>query len=382
MFFMDLAAEPQLSSDEDDSSDSISVISKGRMGRKITKIVISYPSVDASGNHVRLSGAIYMHKDAKAFSELVLLCHQTNLALSEAPSSKARFFNEPLLCKDNPATVVFASDYLGFGSSAHYFHPYMNHSLAARNELDMFRAGLAFLREQGYTVVSPADGLKTYITGFSQGGAVALATQRLLEADSKLCNDVNFVGTYCGDGPYDLLATFQHYLTSGQVPIMVVVPYVLLGMYESYPEEFEGIDINDYFSDKARKADIVSFIRSRPNIFKGYWYVKRKLGTDIRNLMSDEAMDMNSHIMQVLLRCFAKQNLADGSWTPTHRVVFYHSPVDPLVPYVNTQNMLRVMSPGTYLVPDISRHKGHAAEYMNFQKTLPKGFYRVDTMQY
>ncbi|SFU97992.1 alpha/beta hydrolase family protein [Pseudoduganella namucuonensis] len=74
--------------------------------------------------------------------------------------------------------IVVAPDYAGYGASSLSYHPYLNAEQQAADMVDALRAARA---SYGVLGVRPAPRL--YITGYSQGGFVALATQRAIERD-------------------------------------------------------------------------------------------------------------------------------------------------------------------------------------------------------
>ena len=62
-----------------------------------------------------------------------------------------------------------------------------------------------------WTPESPQEGdWRSFATGYSQGGAVALAVQRHIE-EERLAETLHFQGSICGDGPYDLIETMRYY---------------------------------------------------------------------------------------------------------------------------------------------------------------------------
>jgi len=330
------------------------------------KIYITYPSVDAQGNAAMLTGVIYMPRQHGDFDEILLYCHQTATGNEDVPGGNGTFCLEPLVVSTSTSTVCFASDYVGFNASAEYNHPYMNNALAARNELDMMKAGLVYLKNKGYKVKSAAQGLETYAFGYSQGGGVALALHRLLEENKQLCEDINFCGSLCGDGPYNLETTFQKFIKDGTMAMPIVLPYVLLGMYESYPWDFGGIDIYDYMSEKCEEAEVIEYIESKPTIVEALLWMKKNIGNDISDIMSEEAMDPGSDIMTVLFKALERQNLTDGSWTPAHPVTIYHSKKDNVVSFSNAQEALDRFPPNVCHRSPLDADQNHIIEYMNF----------------
>ena len=93
--------------------------------------------------------------------------------------------------------VVVASDYLGYAQSSYPFHPYLNAESEAQVTIDAMRAARRLIALLG--VPEPT---RMVLTGYSQGGHVALATQRAIERDRPEGVAVDATGGM--SGPYDL----------------------------------------------------------------------------------------------------------------------------------------------------------------------------------
>lgn len=76
--------------------------------------------------------------------------------------------------------IVIAPDFAGYGSSTLPYHPYLNADQQSKDMIDALRAARTALP----TVAAPLtdDGEGLYITGYSQGGYVAMATHRAMQA--------------------------------------------------------------------------------------------------------------------------------------------------------------------------------------------------------
>lgn len=72
--------------------------------------------------------------------------------------------------------LVVAPDYAGYGASSLSYHPYLNAEQQAADMVDALRAARA-----AYAVLGVRPASRLYLTGYSQGGFVALATQRAIE---------------------------------------------------------------------------------------------------------------------------------------------------------------------------------------------------------
>lgn len=97
--------------------------------------------------------------------------------------------------------VVVSSDYLGLGQSSYGFHPYLHSATEASATIDALRAARSVLQR----LKTPLSG-KVMLSGYSQGGHAALATQREIEAH--LSREFHLVASAPISGPYALEQTF------------------------------------------------------------------------------------------------------------------------------------------------------------------------------
>ncbi|PPV06995.1 hypothetical protein XBLMG947_2071 [Xanthomonas bromi] len=97
--------------------------------------------------------------------------------------------------------VVVSSDYLGLGKSNYGYHPYLHSASEASATIDAMRAARSVLRRLN----TPLSG-KVMLSGYSQGGHTAAATQREIEAH--LSKEFHLVASAPISGPYALEQTF------------------------------------------------------------------------------------------------------------------------------------------------------------------------------
>lgn len=130
--------------------------------------------------------------------------------------------------------IVVAPNYLGYDTSSLDYHPYLNAEVQAGDMIDGLRAGLAFVGNAGTTTPSKA----LFVSGYSQGGHVAMATHKVLERDYASTFTVTAGAPM--SGPYNLVK-FGDTVTSptGQVNIggTLFMPYLV----RSYQNAYGGI---------------------------------------------------------------------------------------------------------------------------------------------
>ncbi|WP_025599436.1 alpha/beta hydrolase family protein [Burkholderia sp. WSM2230] len=106
--------------------------------------------------------------------------------------------------------IVAASNYAGYAGSNLSYHPYLNADQQSADMIDSLRAARVVLNGDGSRAAISENG-KLFITGYSQGGFVALATHRALQAAG-----VSVTASAPGSGPYALAATADA-IIAGQV---------------------------------------------------------------------------------------------------------------------------------------------------------------------
>lgn len=197
----------------------------------------NYPSVSTTGEATVLSSALFAWTPADrqttdSIESLHILCHITIAADNERPSSTdlGKSSEQALLLffpsreyTDHAGgeqadyvshCIVIAPDYEGYGVTKDIPHPYLAQRLTAQQVIDGVKYGLELYQKvakERDTLLPMKSDWRSFCMGYSQGGAVSLATQREIE-EQGLADEMHFQGSMCGDGPYDLLTTMRYYL--------------------------------------------------------------------------------------------------------------------------------------------------------------------------
>lgn len=160
---------------------------------------VRYRSQDERGRNVILSGLLVLPRGG-APKGLVIYNHGTTADRNLSPS---RFRGGAQGGENELAALAFASanyavampDYLGLGDHAGA-HPYPLAAVNARSAIDLIAPARAVAARHGVTI-----GPRLFVTGYSEGGAVALWTVRVLEAQHKT---MRVTASAPMSGPYDL----------------------------------------------------------------------------------------------------------------------------------------------------------------------------------
>ena len=137
--------------------------------------------------------------------------------------------------------IVVAPNYTGYDTSSLPYHPYLNGDAQAA---DMIDALVAARKALGHVLASgTTDGGKLFITGYSQGGYVAMATHKAMQAAS-----MTVTASAPMSGPYALEA-FADTVFFGRVNLYSTIFTPLLTT--SYQKSFGGMysATTDVFED-------------------------------------------------------------------------------------------------------------------------------------
>ena len=303
--------------------------------------IIHYSSTDGAGEEVILServvfpaGFDFTHSP----KGIALISHPTIGAQRESPTIDKDF----LIGLASLDYVTVFPDLMGFGVSRDRVHPYLCGVLTARQSIDGVLAALRFLDERGIAI---QDGGGIVNVGYSQGGASALAIHKYIE-NSCTEEEKGFLDlkvSYCGGGPYDLVATWDAYKEAESLAVSCTLPMSVLAFKEAYPQEMNGIDPYDCLVESLREADYLNkrILSKEYTVSLQSAHLKLVTGsTRMSAILSPAMMDQQSELHATFRDLLERNSIASG-WTPVKPVFFYHVKTDEVVPYVNMENALK-----------------------------------------
>jgi hypothetical protein len=278
---------------------------------------------------------------------------------------------------------VVMPDYEGYGETVNRAHPYLYQELTARQVVDGARAAYyAYNNDAGLKSIhlNFRKDWKSAICGYSQGGSVAMATQRFLEQNN-LDEELHLTGSICGDGPYDPIATLMYYVGSDQMDkimsMPVVLPLIVKGMLDTNPY-MRSHKAADYFNPKFLETGIMDWIGSKTkttgdiedafkklynegkNGDKNYYrdILEPNGSAKMRKIMNQNCYEYfldkynrykdkyktkegiplpdKRGVMEDLHLALASNDITNG-WTPRHHILLFHSTGDTTVPYDNAE---------------------------------------------
>ena len=392
-----------------------------------------YPSIDAAGKPITLSAmcACPPRNGPTNVNNIVLGTHITITADKEAPSYQTNnwektdwgmYFSLAAGCKLNykswvalirylisfgfkptdqfnsylndlanvsPSApynydLVIMPDYEGYGTTNNRAHPYLYQELTARQSVDALLYGKALYESSpelfGFRH-NIRSNFRTIVSGYSQGGSVAMACHRFIEQND-LAKDLHFTGSFCGDGPYDPLATLMYYVKQSEedkyMSMAVVLPLIMKGMLDTNPYMLNH-KASDYFVQKFLDTGIMDWLGSKQyntdeigekfgkcydeglngdvTYFRDIIQKQGSIGrVKMKNVMtpacysyflnlyntykdtytSAEGIPLPAHrgVIEDLHFALASNNMTAG-WNPEHKMILFHSTDDTVVPYNN-----------------------------------------------
>jgi len=162
---------------------------------------------------------LYAHGTASDKSyNIANLVAPANPAYSEAAEIAALFAAQ--------GYIVVATNYVGYDSSDAAYHPYLVADQQSRDMIDALTAARTALPL--LTGTTATDNGKLFITGYSQGGFVAMATHRAMQAAG-----MTVTASSPGSGFYPM-AAFQDFVFSGHPSGPFLEAFIIMGYQNSY----------------------------------------------------------------------------------------------------------------------------------------------------
>jgi pimeloyl-ACP methyl ester carboxylesterase len=176
-----------------------------------------YQTVDPAGDITPASAALMVPNDSASPCQgerpIVLYAHGTNtnkafnMADLESSDSTEGLLMAAVFAAEG--YIVVAPNYVGYDTSTLGYHPYLNGDQQSKDLIDALTAARSALPTANAPVTT--DGGQLLVTGYSQGGYVAMATHRALqEAGNTVTASAPMSGPYA-------LSAFSDAIFQGQV---------------------------------------------------------------------------------------------------------------------------------------------------------------------
>ncbi|MEX2150496.1 MAG: prolyl oligopeptidase family serine peptidase [Steroidobacteraceae bacterium] len=355
-----------------------------------------YQTVDPAGNLIPVSSALMVPNDTATLCQgarpIVLYAHGTstdkafNMADLESANNTEALLMAGVFAAEG--YIVVAPNYAGYDTSTLGYHPYLNGDQQSKDMIDALTAARSALPIA--SAPATTDGGQLLVTGYSQGGYVAMATHRALqEAGATVIASAPMSGPYALSAFSD--AIFQGRVTGGS-PVnltLLIASYqnAYGDIYASPTDAYEpqyATDIETLLPSTSSLGDLVAqgqlpdsalFSSTPPDAA----YAAMTPATTPANLAAVFALGFgNDHLLTNAFRLAYLQDadsepdggfptLVDGlppadpqhplrqalkvndqrAWTPTSPMLLCAGNADPAVLYLNTGLMQHYWSSAT-----------------------------------
>ena len=280
---------------------------------------LEYETIDQFGNVEIASGAIVVPVDQLQTFPLLSFHHGTQIQRSGTYSQNGNL--DLLTMWLGTSYVSLIPDYLGLGVSE-VFHPYQINIPSATASIDMIFAAKEFCELNSVYIND-----QLFLTGYSEGGYVTAAVQKMIEEEYTDTFDIA-ASTLCA-GAYDMSGTmFDLMISEEEYGEPYYLPYIIFSYHDSY-EILD--DISDYF--------LPEYSDTLQTLFDGDYgagsinSVMPSIPISVMDpdLVEEVVADYNHPFRQRL----RENDLYD--WAPQSPTIIIHSYGDELVPYQNAE---------------------------------------------
>jgi hypothetical protein len=257
------------------------------------------------------TGAFFFPVNPVCKISLINYNHGTLFAKSDAPSTLNGEEGKIGVLMATDGYGVVMPDYLGLGDSPG-LHPYHHARSEATAVIDMIRA----CRQAADSINLGLNG-QLYITGYSQGGHVTMATQRMIE--QHFSQEMNVTATSPMSGAYDLSGVQASVVTSDlPYDAPAYLPYMVMSYryaYQIYP------DINTIFKPP--------YNTTIPPLFDGNhgeWAVGNATPNPPKQIIDSLALldYVNDSINNPLRRALKENDVYDWVTTRPMKILYCH----------------------------------------------------------
>jgi poly(3-hydroxybutyrate) depolymerase len=258
--------------------------------------------------------------------------------------------------------IVVAPNYEGYYESSLTYHPFVNAEAQAVDMIDGLRAAKTHLAEA--STVTPSSVL--FVSGYSEGGHVAMATQKVMERD--YASEFTITAAAPMSGPYNLskfvtgIMSSPEYCTNlGSTDVNCAVaagatlfaPLLLTSYQKSYGNLYDAT--SDVYT--SAYADFIeTLLPSSSTVAELIAAGKLPNDTTFRLLFGDDGMILESYrtafladTSNALLTDLTNNTLI--SWTPSAPMAMCYSAADPTVFAYNTTDAQTAFAANGVTVP-------------------------------
>ena len=294
--------------------------------RAVRRYVYEYPSKDADGKPVTISGVIMIPSnivDGSAPCDGIMLFNRATLGSpDDAPSTgNSELINGLIVNPLKPNYILIMSDFIGYGSSIDKPSFYHSGDVNARNSLDGLVAARKLLTDKQIPM-----GKYLFNLGFSQGGSETLYVAKLRDMEYK-DKGITITKTFAGGGPTDYVIAYKEYVKRDWCEDCKDVVMMLISAVENL---HLNIDYKDLFKEPLATG-AKEYIKTKTKGTLSDYGVNME--DSLSHLIQPAYMDLESDQAKAFMAALEKINLMNG-WDidTTQRYFIEHSRHDNYVP--------------------------------------------------
>lgn len=280
---------------------------------------LDYLCKDAFDTLVPASGLLIVPQDSCDLP-IYSYNHGTMSKKSEAPSNV--YGTEPLIgmSMGSNGYLSIMPDYLGLGDGAG-LHPYQHAKTEGYANVYMLKALKEYCISNNINLNN-----QLFLSGYSQGGHAAMATQRMIETEF----NTEFSVSACTpmSGAYDMSGTMLNLMQSNNTyPTPGYLPYIVLSWNLIYQIE---PNISNVFK--------VPYNATIPPLFDGtytMWYIHNNMPSIPKNIFDSTYFYTFSNTPSHPLRLALHDNNTFTNWVPVGPMKMFYCTADDQVPYQN-----------------------------------------------
>ena len=294
--------------------------------RAVRRYVYEYPSKDADGKPVTISGVIMIPSnivDGSAPCDGIMLFNRATLGSPEdAPSTgNSELINGLIVNPLKPNYILIMSDFIGYGSSIDKPSFYHSGDVNARNSLDGLVAARKLLTDKQIPM-----GKYLFNLGFSQGGSETLYVAKLRDMEYK-DKGITITKSFAGGGPTDYVIAYKEYVKRDWCEDCKDVVMMLISAVENL---HLNIDYKDLFKEPLATG-AKEYIKTKTKGTLSDYGVNME--DSLSHLIQPAYMDLESDQAKAFMAALEKINLMkDWDIDTTQRYFIEHSRHDNYVP--------------------------------------------------
>ena len=289
--------------------------------KNIEAYKIKYKTTDVDGSEIVASGVVFVPQ-GDAEMPIVSYQHGTISNNDNAPSNVESLGNDEytiMAAFSSFGFVVSMPDYIGYGASVAFEHPYEHGNSLGSTSYDMLKATKEFLTNEEVKANN-----KLFLLGYSEGGYATLALQKYLEDKG----DLSITHSLPSAGAYNKTEFSKNILNQNiELPHMANYLWVLY----TYNRIYENLrrPWSDYVL--APYAEVLINI----NLKEITQISLDEFETNPQKLFTaDFLKNLNDETDKAFLSALSDNDLLD--WTPIAPITFYHGTEDQFVYPLNS----------------------------------------------